>query len=294
MGFSPTQASLEGFRLIGYRPVSFLVWTVLVVLEFGLFGWAVYWAWGSELASLAAAKAVDPADFAPGLFRLALAMVVVVPAALMINAVLTAAVYRSIVQPTQKAFGYVRLGGDELRLILLQLLFMVVCWTVCGVAMGAMFWTNASQTQLGVKILIEIVTGLAGVAAMILLGVRFSLAGPLIVAQGHLSFRAAWRLTRRRFWPLLLMALLAVLLAAGVSMVSQIFFQPFSNLVAASFNVDSAKGSLTAGVNPFAAIAANPWLYGVLAVLALAVSALQVVVQIAPFAAAYRDIDAGG
>ena len=56
--------------------------------------------------------------------------------------------------------------------------------------------------------------------AMAWLGVRLSLAGPMTFAQRRLRLFSAWKLTRRRFWPLLGCYLLAFVFVVIIYLVA--------------------------------------------------------------------------
>jgi hypothetical protein len=120
------------------------------------------------------------------------------------NAVFGAAMMRAVLRPSDDRFGYLRLGADELRQLLLGLLILAVF-------LGA---------YLGLAILMGIVGGilavvvktapaaLVGVTIVVLFGgmtalaVRLSLAAPLTFDTARIDLAGAWRLSRGRFWPL--------------------------------------------------------------------------------------------
>src|SRR5690606_10927907 len=74
---------------------------------------------------------------------LGLVYALVLPVALITQSMLGAAVYRAILRPADGGVGYLRLGGDELRLIGLSIIYflltvvgMVVITFVAGLVVG--------------------------------------------------------------------------------------------------------------------------------------------------------------
>ena len=122
---------------------------------------------------------------------------------------------------------------------------------------------------------------------MVWLAVRWSLAIPIVVAEKRFAFFDSFALTRGRFWPLLGMAVLAVVMVLLVQLLSSIVSMP----IALASGAES--WSFGSGQDSEAVIAAldvsNPWVIAHAVVEAI-VSALTVGVLYAPFAAAYRDI----
>jgi hypothetical protein len=225
MEFSVTEASLAGFRLIGRRPVSALVWALAwIVLGYGAMGLLLLWAAPqlSEAVHAFPQPGGDPEamglammQFYGGFLR------VFWPWGLwawILITVLQAALYRAILEPKNSGFGYLRLGGDELRLALLQvilgILFVVYIIAVC-VACGAVF--------LAARQLAQPWLGLADAAAVIVafcltiyVVVRLMLAQPMTFARKRLQIFDSWGVTRGRFWPLLGVLVLTMIFAAVV------------------------------------------------------------------------------
>ena len=292
MSFSPTQAALEGFRLVGRRPVSFLAWSLLIGVTTGAFLTGFIWAFG-DVSALIAAKAPTLEDFLSTAGRFLLLWLAGLVGMLLIFAVLIAAVYRAVLKPSRRAFAYLRLGADELRLIALQLLVMLI-QCLCGFgATVVIIAVAASSLLLVAKILIGVLVGFTALAVMVFAWVRLSLAGPLIVAQGRLDLSGAWALTRGRFWSLLGMGVVTIALAMAVSMAAQMCLQPFFMVAMPHFAGAPGWGDTTQ-VDPWSYVRDNPAIFAALGVLAMLAMALQLVVQATPFAAAYRDLSEPG
>jgi len=113
MSFSATDAAFEGFRVVRRHPVTALIWglayLVLYVATFGLGAgqWAAIMASAQTLE-----QSSDPSPeemMALGQAYMGL-LVWLAPLGLVIGAVLSAAVARSVLRPAENAWGYLRLG----------------------------------------------------------------------------------------------------------------------------------------------------------------------------------------
>jgi hypothetical protein len=294
MSFSPSQTALEGFRLVRRRPASFVVWALFGGLIVEAFVAAVMYAYGDMFAFTgdwaSRAQPPDPASIQAILQafgRMALLLTAGSLLLIVVMAALLAAIYRAVLAPGSKAFAYLRLGGAELRLIAFQILLMVLLWTCELSLIGVIIGVATTSLLVEAKIAIGLAAGIAVVALAVFLLVRLSLAGPTIVARERMDIGAAWRMTRGRFWPLLWTGLLAYALAIAVSMVANVFIQPIMFAVMPQF------GGVLPGSDPLAGwryAMDNRVLFGAFALLAMPAFALQLVVQSAPFAAAYREL----
>jgi len=210
-GFSATDAALNGFRLVWEKPKVLPWWAVLqFIFSLGLSAFTALSAGPAftKLAAMRLGPASDPAQVL-GLFReIAPTYVVLLAAALVLYAVLYAAMNRSVLQPSEDSYGYLRLSSDELRQLGLFALFAAMGFVlyVAVVLVVAMFMTAAGLVAggssspgptLALAVLIPVV-----LAAFLYLGVRFSLASPLTFATHKIDLFGSWALTRGRFWPL--------------------------------------------------------------------------------------------
>jgi hypothetical protein len=291
MSFSPTQSALEGFRLVGRRPVSFAVWSLLIGLTMWAFFAGFLWVF-VDFSRVIEGKPLGVEDLLPLAGRFLLFWLLGMIGMLVLFAVLMGGVLRATLKPTQRAFAYLRLGGAELRLIALQLVMFVILLLCEAAAAGAVAAVAYSSLAPGAKVLIGACLVVAFIAFVVIVLVRLSLAGPLIVARGRLDLSGAWALSRGRFWPLLGMGLLAYVLAMAVSTLAQIFIQPIFMTVMVPFGPAGASGWAHVPADPWSLVLAHPTLFAVLGVLAMPVFALQVVVQATPFAAAYKALSA--
>lgn len=218
--FSATEAAFEGFRLAGRRPFLMLFWAVAFTVAIAvLVAMMLLIVLGPDVlrAVLAGnAGVLDRADFNP--VRFAVAFPLIFAAVLLLAAMTNTAVYRAILRPKPRGFGYLAIGGDEGRQILLSLLIMLVS-LLCGVGLLVL--------ALAIRLTPEPYTALAGVLGVIVaislliwVTTRLSLAAAQTFAERRVTLFGSWALTRGRFWPLFGMWLLAIILTVVVSLVA--------------------------------------------------------------------------
>lgn len=293
MTFSATDAAFEGFRLTRRAPVAVALWAllyvVLMVATVALMGPSLATLM-AEVERLESVASPQPADLQAVGMLYGVLIGTVLPLSLLVTAVLAAAVARAVLRPDESAFGYMRLGMDELRVLGVTVVLFVVftlAWTlpvfVAGVIGG--FATASGQGWLW---LVAVLLGLAGVAGVIWLLVRLSLAVPLVVAERRFAPFASFALTKGRFWPLLGMAVISVVMAMIVGLLGSIVVMPVTLMTGSLERLAGFEGAslmeLLQGAAP--ALIAFGVINGIL-------SALQLAIMYAPFSVAYRDLKAG-
>ena len=291
MTFSATDAAFEGFRIVRRHPLAIVFWALAYLLFFAIF-FAVF---GSTLAGvLATAKALEGTSN-PGMAELQglgwayMGMMgLALPLGLVLSGVLSAAVARAVLRPSEKSFGYMRLGGDELRVIFVSValgvmgvLLGTVCFTVVGMVAGF-----AAASGQGWLWLVVVLLGLAVCAVLIWLAVRLSLAIPITFAERRIALFDSFALTRGRFWPLLGMAVIVFIMTILISTLSGIIAMPITMMTGGGIaTLAGYDGQSTMAILQQIGPAIADW--GVLNAL---FSALQLGVMYAPFSAAYRDL----
>jgi hypothetical protein len=299
MAFSATDAAFEGFRLVRRNPLALLAWTLLyaVLTLTALFSLSTVI--GPLEAWSARAEAMESVD-QPGLdqvmalmseFGAIMAQVAwLLPVSMVVGAMLGAAVARGVLTPSRDRFGYLRLGMDEVRVLVVTFvlgLVMGLAAFVAFMAWGLLIAAAKAGGGDGVAAIAAIVGFLAIVCGFIWLAVRLSLAVPITVAEKRFAFFDSFAVTKGRFWPLLGMAVLAIVMMLLIQLLSSIVTMPLAIISGLE------SWSFGAGQDPEAVRAAldvtNPWVIGQAVVEAI-VYALTVGVMYAPFAAAWRDI----
>jgi hypothetical protein len=212
--FSVSDTAFEGFRITRERPVAVAVWilieiVLLAVTALIMVSNPAY----AQMAGLMSSAQTDPQatiaalrTLAPSLMSTAL---MTTPIALVASIILRNAVYRAVLRPTEHSVAYLRVGLDEVRVLLVTLV----------VALIAMGLTFLGTFVVGLLALLGTAGALFGGLAMVatVVGVvyvtlRFSLTGPQTFAERRVNLRGSWQLTRTAFWPMVGSYLIAAIL----------------------------------------------------------------------------------
>lgn len=292
MGFSATDAAFEGFRVVRREPLTVVWWSLFY---FAILAVALLLGGGSIAAMMAAAEALEqsgnpsPEDLQPLLAIYGSLFAWALPLGLLVSAILYAAVARSVLRPAEKAFGYLRLGMDEVRVlvvsVVLGLIFFVLWLVLAGVVGGLAGVTVASEQP--ALWLVVVLAVLGGLALLIWLAVRLSLAIPMTLDQGRFAIFDSFAATKGRFWALLGMAIIAAIMSILVSLLGSIVGLPLTMATGGLEKLAAFEGAGIAEIIQ----AAWPIILGWSVVNAI-VTALQTIVMYAPFSAAWRDIKA--
>jgi len=292
MAFSATESAFEGFRLIRRAPMAILLWALFYLVVIAavalLFGGAFMEFFRATQALESAGTEPTFQDFAPLLGFYA----VLVPASIVVASVVYGAANRAVLRPQDSAFGYLRFGADELRIIALSLILMllfigltVVLSLVVGVVAGVL-----SAVAGDAAAWITIPGVIAMYAAMIFFYVRFSLAVPITVAERRIAVFDSWRLTRGNFWNLFGMALLSLVMALVVYFLLAIVAVPIFFFALGGFeNLQALEGMAPAEIMTTMA----PFAIAALVFYAL-VNAVMAAITYAPFASAYLGLTGQG
>jgi hypothetical protein len=299
MAFSATDAAFEGFRLVRRNPLALVAWTLLyAVLTLatlfsmsGVVDQLEAWSAQAEALESVARPTLEQILAVMSGFGWILAQVAwLLPVSLIVGAMLSAAVARGVLMPSSDRRGYLRLGMDEVRVLAVTfVLGVVMCLVAVASFLAVGILIVAVKTAAGDgPAAIAAVVGFLGVTCLFVwLAVRLSLAVPITVAERRFAFFDSFNLTKGRFWPLLGMAVLAVVMVLLVQLLSSIVSMPLgilSGLETWSFNSDQDPEAVRAALD-----VSNPWVIAHALVEAI-VSALTVGILYAPFAAAWRDI----
>ncbi len=289
MTFSATEAAFEGFRIVRRNPFAVVFWAVAYILFFAVF-FAVF---GGSLASLMATTESlqggqpNQQDL-EALGRTYVGFLgVALPLGLILGAVLNTAVARAVLRPGETRFGYMRLGGDELRVLAVSLILWfvtgaaaVVLFAVVGVAAGV-----AAQSNQGLALIVGLLLGLAAVVGLCWISIRLSLALPLTVAEKRIAPFASFALTRGKTLPILGMVVIAVVMSIMVSLLGTIIALPVTMATGGLERLAAFDGQSTPQILQAAGTGIVAW-----GVVNAVFSALQLAVLYAPFSAAYRDL----
>lgn len=301
--FSATNAAFEGFRLARERPAAIGIWSAFL-LVFGVVTTALLIAMaGPQLAAMATAEpGADPSQMMASFGAIGPAYLLILLLSFVAYAVLYAAVFRAILRPAEGGVGFLRLGGDELRvgLALLAVIgILFVAYIVCVLA-GAVVFGGAAAAAAGAGDAggpMALVAGLIGFVvfvglfcALIWLLVRLSLALPATFDRRSIQIASAWRLTKGRFWPLLGAYLLSFVLMIVVYLLALIVFAAIAALLGGGLAAVGGvfQPDLTSLAGYF-----TPLII-VYTVFTAVLSALALAITVGTTAAAYREIAGGG
>ncbi|WP_439478403.1 hypothetical protein [Brevundimonas sp.] len=295
MAFSATDAAFEGFRVVRRRPMTLIFWA----LFYGLIMVGAFALLGPNLIGFVTAteqleqSGSTPSleDFAPIFQMMGLLFAVLLPLSLIASAMIYAAVSRSVLRPGESAFGYLRLGMDEVRVlavsVVLFIVFMVLMVVTSGI-IGAVIGMTVAAEMPALWLLVVLLI-LAAICAFIWLSVRLSLAIPITMAERRIAIFDSFGFTRGRFWPLLGMALLAWVMSIVVGLLGSLVAMPLQ--LATGGGIAALKGLEDESLQVILQ-SAWPAIAGWILINAV-MSALQVAVLYAPFSAAYRDMKGG-
>lgn len=291
MGFSATEAAFEGFRVVRRRPLTLVFWSLfyiaVTVVAFSVMG-------PSLISFVSASEQLEQSggtptleDFAPLFQMMGLIFAVLLPLSLISSAMIYAAVARAVLRPAESAFGYLRLGMDEVRVLVVSLVLFIVFTLAATVLFGIVGAVAglAGGAEAPALWIVVVLLAFAFIALLVWLAVRLSLAIPITMAERRIAIFESFGVTRGRFWPLLGMALLAVVMSMVVGLLGTLVFLPLRLVAGDLEGLAGLEGETMASIVQVAWPAIAAWI-----VINAVMSALQVAVVYAPFSAAYRDI----
>ncbi len=295
MAFSATDAALEGFRLVRAHPKA-AGWWALACLVFNLVAVILMIVMaGPQLTDLVQSSGdpgADPQEVMSLMTPLLGVYGLLIPISLLFLGVLTAAIYRATLTETTDRLGFLRLGADEARLILVSLVVGVIGVVVillmtilAGMAGGflAVAMSGGGEPNIGATIVMMAIMYITMIFASIAFYVKFSFAGPMTFLDRKVRIFHSWGATRGYFWRLFgcyfLAAILGVLVALLGWFIGMAVMMALGGGMAQMMTPDMS--SLAAYLTP-----------GMIAytVVSSAISALTYAIFLAPAMAAYRDI----
>lgn len=218
---SATDAAFSGFRAAREHPGAALIWMAV----FGLTSLAMFLVvltklWPVLMDMVALGPGTRPSeaqalDFSRRIW--AAAAPIIVPS-ILLNAVQSAAVNRMMLRPQDSAFGYIRLGMDEVRQLAVVLLLTLVSFglNLVGNFVPSILEAGGAVVSPALGSALGFVGFVLVTCFMIAVTVRLSLARAQTFATGRITVFGSWRLTRGRFWPMFGVYVLAFVLAAIV------------------------------------------------------------------------------
>ena len=293
MAFSASESAFEGFRIIRREPLTIAVWAVILLVVSAAVSAVMLPALSGFTAGIKPGGGTSPAQLA-ALGNLMWMYLGALPIELVVLSVFTAAIYRAVLRPEDKALARLRFGGDELRLMALYLLlglfflavFIGVDIVAALLAGGVIAATRSAGP--GASVLIVMILFAAMIAAWAWLGVKFSFAAPMTFSQKRIRMFASWGATKGRFWPLLGCYLLAGVFVILVMLVDLVV----SGVLAVGLSGGSLSRAATSMFRPnvSSAMSLLSPIYVVRLIVGAAFGAVMWTVGFVPAASAYREI----
>ena len=288
MSLSATEAAFEGFRVVRRKP-TVVAWWALAYLV--LFAVAFALAGPSLIEVMTIAETMNAANPSPAdMQRLGAAyagLAWLLPAGLLFGAVLNTAIVRAVLRPEEGRLGYLRLGADEFRVLGATLLLTLAgaAITLLAAFAAGLLVGLASLAGQAVAWLVGLLAGAAVLALVVFLAIRFSLVVPATFTEKRMAFKESWRATKGVFWPLLGMAVIAVIMSIVVGLLGGIVALPLTLATGGMQTLTSMEGASFGEMLSTAGPAIATWI-----VVNSILSTLQMVAIYAPFAAAWRDM----
>lgn len=205
-----------GFRIAKERGGALLLWTIMQLAATIAAAYAMAAllrgnidavANGASLESVQASFALQ--SFLVGLITLA------------VGTIISAAAQRVVLRPAEGGPGWLKLGGDEVRLFLLMLLYIIgfsFAFAIPGLFVGAFVGAESAAFP---TVLAVLAVGIVAV-----LGTKLSLTFPLTLKRRAFAIGDGWRLTKGHFWTLFATYLVICLLLLIVSVLTVVVTEP--------------------------------------------------------------------
>jgi hypothetical protein len=213
------------------------------------------------------------------------AMLLLAPLWLVFGAVMVAAATRAVLQPQDSRLGYLRVSGDEVR-VLFALLAVFVFVFVAYLA-GALTLGILGAVMGAPQITLFLMPAL--LLALLWLWSRFSLAGPATLVRGTVTVLGSWELTRGRARRVFLTILMAVALHLLVMMLGMAIFMGVAAAIAGS--TEALETAMRADYSSIGGYF-SPFMIGNIVAMSF-FSALGAAIILCPPAVIYRQIAHG-
>ena len=228
-------------------------------------------------------SSADPRDILDMVSQLGGVMVLLIMLALVLGAILSAAIMRSVLHPEEKRLAYLRLGREELRLLVVSLITWAAALMVTIIPGGVVALGAALLGGTPAAGWFTFLGGLTVLALSTWVAVRLSMLAPHAFVVGHIDPRAAWLLTHGQFWRLLATIVIVIVMCVLVSILGTTLSTIVGAVIAGGLEDPIAGGAAASHPRLILALLAN-------LLLAPIFLTLQAVIVTAAPAAAFRQL----
>ncbi len=217
--FAIAEAAFAGIRLLGRKPLAAVVWAMIYIAFLA----AIIAPFIGDLISLFTAVAgmgvnLNPQTLLPLLAPVAGFYLLFLLGSLVFGAVISCAVYRAELRPEESGFAYLRLGSEELWVLLVN---FVQFWVMLGaqialaiplaIVIALVSMNNSAMVGAANEVGQLVIDGV-----MVWLYLRFSLAAPMTFADRQFRLFDSWVLTRGLGWRLLGVGAIVIVMAIAI------------------------------------------------------------------------------
>lgn len=297
------KAATAGFRVIGRSPMAVLAWALVLLVVGVLPAAGLISAFLGALAEMVEAEAAGreaaPEDIMPMMSAMFAMQPVILVTGIIVRALLTSAIFRAVLEPSERRWFYLRLGAQELWMALMiavmWVLMSLLSFPAVFLIMPIVMFAVASAPDNPAMIVGPTAIVVLVIAALyVWLLIRFSMALPMTFAQRKFRLFESWTMTRGRTGQLFGVGVIVVAMVLLLELLVAAVF------VAVSFSLHGAGGLDEAAIAAFFAQDASiwmaelaPWAIGV-AVLGAVIGAVMSTVVTAPWAEVYRQLKGAG
>lgn len=294
------KTAFAGFGLVRRKPLAVVGWGVFLFVVGFLPALAMIGpmagAFGEFIHMAEANQEPDPEKMMALMMPMQAMQPILWLTGLITRVMLTAAIFRAVLDPKDSSWAYLRVGmGEVMVAIVAIVLGIVVGFGVCIAAalvfaVSAAVWQASHAAAVGTGIIL----GLGLLLATIWVLLRLSLAVPMSFAEKNFRLFESWRVTKGNSLRLLLVALINVIILmivegilAGVMMAVILPVVGISHQ-AGGLSEEAIKAFFSQPVGAWLPKAA-PWILGI-GLIGSIVGAALVAVVTAPWAEAYRQL----
>ncbi len=193
-GFRGGAAVASGFRLAGREPLALAAWAG-VYLILGILPQIAIWPKMMKLME-ATRGAADPRLMAELSASMAGYQPVIWLCTLLMFAVLYGAIYRAVLEPENRRYFYLRLGMQELWMLLSSAVLLVLAIVAILVTCVPLIMIGEGLGHGAAPALLAFLVGLAVFLLFFWLAMRFAMVAPMAWAQRRFVLMDSWRMTK--------------------------------------------------------------------------------------------------